>query len=283
VSRARVEADDDYFINTYGDTSINYAEQGQKGELEPILFDFLAVVDTANNGKLSAAEIDEAADIIRISKKAKAGNSAELNYKHLPDAVAKVLAPWDADKSGSVGVSELVMAAEAQKKMSEENRLVKKLLAGAVIAILILLAGTFALSLTAAEMAKETKAEPDGVIVTGSGKVAAMGTAVQRLQLVDFPSLGVEKLKEMKDFGFVLNGAYHFRMLSGFDWHSDTKMILEATNGEKLLIDNKVLTLQKPGGEVLKLDPTAGRRLEAWGGALMTSGSFTMMASGGVG
>jgi hypothetical protein len=192
VSRARVEADDDYFINTYGDTSINYAEQGQKGELEPILFDFLAVVDTAKNGKLSAAEIDEAADIIRISKKAKAGNSAELNYKHLPDAVAKVLAPWDADKSGSVGVSELVMAAEAQKKMSEENRLVKKLLAGAVIAILILMAGTFALSLTAAEMAKETKAEPDGVIVTGSGKVAAMGTAVQRLQLVDFPSLGVE-------------------------------------------------------------------------------------------
>ena len=113
VSRARVEADDDYFINTYGDTSINYAEQGQKGELEPMLFDFLAVVDTANNGMLGAAEIDEAADIIRISKKAKAGNSAELNYKHRPEAVAKVLAPWDADDSGSVGVSELVMAAEA--------------------------------------------------------------------------------------------------------------------------------------------------------------------------
>jgi hypothetical protein len=84
----------------------------------------------------------------------------------------------------------------------------------------------------------------------------------------------------MKDFGYVLHDAYHFRMLSGFDWHSDTKMILEATNGEKLLIDNKVLTLQKPGGEVLKLDPTAGRRLNAWGGALMTSGSFTMMAAG---
>ena len=113
VSRARVEADDDYFINTYGDTSINYAEQGQKGELEPILFDFLAVVDTANNGKLSVEEIEEASDIVRIAKKAKEGNSAELDYKHQPENIAKVLAGWDADKSGSVGVSELVMAAEA--------------------------------------------------------------------------------------------------------------------------------------------------------------------------
>merc|ERR1719326_2443576 len=115
-----------------------YAAQEHEQKLTPMLFDFLAVIDTASNGELSAEEIDEAADIIRIAKKAKEGNSAELNYKHLPEAVSKVLSHWDVDKSGSVGVSELVMAAEAQKKMSDENRLVKKLLVGAVIVILIL-------------------------------------------------------------------------------------------------------------------------------------------------
>merc|ERR1719331_723051 len=175
-----------------------------------MLFDFLAVIDTARNGELSAEKVDEAADIIRIAKRGKEGNLADLNYKHLPEAVAKVLAGWDADKSGSVGVSELVMAAEAQRKMSEENRLVKKLLVGAVIVILILMAGTFALSLTAVEMAKETKADQDsGIVTTTSGNPAAMGSAVQRLKLVDFPSLGMEKLKEMRDFSYVYDGIYH--------------------------------------------------------------------------
>merc|ERR1719420_1757147 len=201
----------------------------------------------ANDGELGATEIDEAADIIRIAKKAKEGNSAELNYKHLPEAVADVLGGWDADKSGSVGVSELVMAAEAQKKMNEENRLVKKLLVGAVIVIFILMAGTFALSLTAAEMAKETKAEPDGVIETTSGKVAAMGQVVERTALVDFPSLGIEKLKGLRDFGYVFNDSYHFRLVSAFNWHSETKMEITAANGEVISLDNGELMLQNPG------------------------------------
>merc|ERR1711904_495017 len=175
--------------------------------------------------------------------------------KHMPEAVSKVLATWDADKSGSVGVSELVMAAEAQKKMSEENRLVKKLLVGAVIVIVILMAGTFALSLTAAEMAKEMKAEPSGVITTAPGKVAAIGSAVERRNLVDLPSLGLEEIKQMRDFSYLLHDVFHFRMISAFDWHSETKMQLTATNGEELLIDKGVLTLRKPDGHVHTLDP----------------------------
>ena len=281
-SRAKVEADADYFVNTYKGQVLKYAEQQSDPSkaLAPMLFDFLAVIDTAKNGELSVEEIEEGADIIRIAKTAKQGNSAELNYKHLPEVIAGVLAGWDADKSGSVGVSELVMAAEAQKKMNEENRLVKKLLVGAVIVIFILMAGTFALSLTAAEMAKETKAEPDGVIETTSGKVAAMGQVVERTALVDFPSLGIEKLKGLRDFGYVFNDSYHFRLVSAFNWHSETKMEITAANGEVLFIDNGVLTLQKPGDpKVYALDPEAGRQLNVFAGALLTSGSFTMMAS----
>ena len=63
-------------------------------------------------------------------------------------------------------------AAEAQKKMEKENTLVKKLLIGAMIVMAILMGGTFVLSLTAAEMAKEMKPEPDGLIITPSGKPA---------------------------------------------------------------------------------------------------------------
>merc|ERR1719160_2017997 len=110
-----------------------------------MLYDFLLLMDMDRSGEISAQDLDEAADIIRIAKKAKSNNSAELNYKHMPPAVAEVLSTWDADKSGSVGVSELIMAAEAMKK----------LLIGAVIAIIVLMAGTFALALSAAELAKD--------------------------------------------------------------------------------------------------------------------------------
>ena len=147
--------------------------------------------------------------------------------------------------------------------------------------ILILMAGTFALSLTAAKLAKETKTEPDGVIKTTSVKVAAMGQVIERTALVDFPSLGIEKLKALRDFGYVFNDIYHFRLVSAFNWHSETKMEITAVNGEVISIDNGELMLQKPEDpKVYSLDPRAGRRL-SFSGALMTSGSFTMMAAGG--
>ena len=134
-----------------------------------------------------------------------------------------------------------------------------------------------------AEMAKETKANPDGVIVTDSGKVAAMGSAVDHITLLDFPSLGIEKLKQMRDFGYVHNDTYHFRMLSAFAWRSETEMELTATNGEVLSIDSSslLLTLRKPDGQQFTMDPEDSRRLNMFGGALLTSGSFTMMSSNG--
>lgn len=281
-SREKVDADDLYFLHTYKGTVFQYNEEAQAGKVTPMLFDFFAIIDTAQNGELSAEELEEAYDIIRIAKKAKMDNSPELNYKHLPEAVTNVLTHWDHDKSGSVSIAELMMAADAQKKLREEHRLMKKFLVGAIITILVLMAGTFALSFAAVEVAKETKADQtSGIVTTVSGTPAAIGMAVQHIQIVDFPTLGTAKLKEMRDFSYMHNGVHHHRMLSGFDWHSEKKMDLLASNGEVLNIDNEVLTLRKPDGQVLALDPEAGRRLNMCSGALLTSGSFTMMASAG--
>jgi hypothetical protein len=298
--RAKVLNDVDYFIKTYSGKVLKYAElmekaiEKAKDDGDPVqqkalnmMFDFLASIDTAKNGELSAEEVDEAADMIRIIKKMKK-EDCKLHYKHLPESVRNVLEGWDTidpktgKKDGTVDAKELEAAAEAQQKMSKENRLVKKLLVGAIIVVLLLSAGTFALSLTAAEMAKETKASPNGVIETTSGKVAAMGVAVDRKTLVDFPSYGIEKLKELRDFGYFFDQTYQFRFVSAFDWHSEMKMEITATNGEVISIDNGVLTVQKPGDpKVYALDPEAGRQLGLSGG-LMTSGSFTMMSSGGL-
>jgi Ca2+-binding EF-hand superfamily protein len=56
-----------------------------------------------------------------------------LRYTHFPPKVQEVLATWDDDNSGSVSVSELMVAAKAQERMNQENALVKRMLFGAVV------------------------------------------------------------------------------------------------------------------------------------------------------
>ena len=193
--------DADYFLKKYKGQNYGYAEK--KLSLEPMIYDFFEIIDFDKTGVLSVENIDEAADMVLIAAKAKHDNTAELNYKHMPAAVADVLSGWDADHSGSVGISELIMAAEAQKKMKDENRLVKRLLVGAVVVIIILLGATFGLSITAAELAKDSKPDESGIQKMGDGKPVAMGAAKESYKLQDFASLSSAKLKMIKDVSFV--------------------------------------------------------------------------------
>lgn len=276
-SRSQVLKDDDYFLNKYSGQKIEY--KSEKGKYPPMLYDFLEVLDFFNSGVISVESIDDAADMIRSAMQAKHNNSAELKYKHMPEAVRRVLATWDADNNGSVAVSELILAAEAQNKMRNENRLLKKIIVGAIIVILILMAGTFVLSLTAAEMAKDTNVKPDsGIIMTKSGKQAAMASAVDHVSLVDFPSLGLEKLKQIRDFSFTHNGIYYHSLLAEFRVHSESKLELVSNTGSVITIESGAMTLQTPDGRVEMLDPSAGRRLAFVppGSKLPPSGSFTL-------
>merc|ERR1719265_1934606 len=72
--------------------------------------------------------------------------------------------------------------------MKSENRLMRRLLLGSALIILILCGATFGLSLTAAELSKETKTE-GGVMVDASTKkpVATTSTksSVPLLKLAD--------------------------------------------------------------------------------------------------
>jgi len=66
-------------------------------------------------------------------KLAHKNDSGEIRYRLFPDAVRDVLATWDDDGSGSISCEELMVAAKAQEKMNQENRLVKRMLFGAVV------------------------------------------------------------------------------------------------------------------------------------------------------
>lgn len=273
TTRQLVQQSPEYFINKYKGQVFNYDQTGASPP--QMLLDFVAMVDGDKDGKLTAEDLEEAYDIIRIAKQGKDNNVAELNYKHLPKAVSDVLKQWDADESGSVGVSELVAAGEAQKKMAQENRLVKQLLGAAGIVILILMAGTFALSLSAAEMAKDSRPGASGIQTLPDGKPVAMGKAVETKGVADFPTLSLEALTTLDSFNVVYDGKLHHFKVSGFEqteagdltiFTHQAKTIGITTTGS-ITVDGAIVKVQD------------GRRL--WGGSLMTSGSFTLMASGG--
>lgn len=262
-SEKKVNADAVDFLHTYQGKVFKYDAEAKAGRIAPMLYDFLAVIDTNKNGELSLEEIEEAAEMIKIQKKAKKDNSQELYYKHQPEAVAKVLALWDVDKNGSVSVSELMMAADAQKRLKNEHRFVRQLLVGAIITIVLLMAGTFAVSFAAVEVAKETKVDQDtGLVMAASGTPAAIGTAMEHIPLTEIPSLGMARLRALQDFSYVHNDVYHHCMLAGFRWHNEVEVELIAATGEVLTISDSGLTLQKPDGQVVELDPEAGRRLD---------------------
>merc|ERR1712159_730751 len=90
--------DDDYFLKQYKGKHVSY--NVNKENYGPMLYDFLKIIDFDKTGALSAENLDEASDIIRIHGTAKHQNAAELNYKHLPQEVSKVLAQWDTDNTG---------------------------------------------------------------------------------------------------------------------------------------------------------------------------------------
>lgn len=276
--RAKIDADSDYFLKQYKGLSIKYEEE----TAHQIFLDLAAIIDTDNDGLITEKDFDEAADMIRIAKVAKQNNSAELNYKHLPKAVSDVLAQWDADKSGSVGISELVKAGEAQKKMENENHLIKRLLVGAILTILILMAATFGLSFTAVELAKDSRPDESGVQRIAGGTPVQTSVAIEVKKLSEWPSLPFQQLANAQDFNLVFdNEAHHFKVAK-IKQNEAKDVTIKTMDGT---------TVEIASGGVISVDGVVkdvsdGRRLSAvarrlWGGSLMTSGSFTMMASAG--
>jgi len=275
--RALTDQDQNYFLNKYPGQSLKY----ETIEGPPMLMDLAVIIDADNDGIITEKDFDEVADITRTALKGKQSNTAELPYKHLPKAVSSVLEQWDADKSGSVGVAELVKAGEAQKKMENENRLVKRLLAGAVAVIMILMAATFALSFAAVQMAKDSRPDASGIQSLPDGSPVANAEAREVVAVSEWPSLSFDTLTRAEDFNLVYDDqAHHFRIAS-IEQSATLDLTIQTLDGR---------TVEISSGGIISVDGVIkdvsdGRRLEdgrrLWGGSLMTSGSFTMMASDG--
>ncbi|CAD7953108.1 unnamed protein product [Amoebophrya sp. A120] len=117
----------------------------------------LAMMDADDTGELDKAEVVYFMKRIRKLIQAKKSDTGELDYQDFPESVKAALAVWDADASGSVSVGELTAAANAQKRMQEENRQMKRALVVLVGIIVLLAVMNFVMGLLAVEAGKDTK------------------------------------------------------------------------------------------------------------------------------
>jgi hypothetical protein len=133
--------------------------------------------DQDGSGNVSPAEVQSAVDLLKRLSHAKLTNSTDMEYKHMPPKLQEVFKTWDADESGVVSEAELIGAASAWKKMQAENRTIKKLLLAAVVVMIIMFAGMFAMGMVTAELAKEMKATGDGTMKTTDGTVVKVSSS----------------------------------------------------------------------------------------------------------
>jgi Ca2+-binding EF-hand superfamily protein len=269
-----VVEDDDYFLNKYKGKNIVYKDEYEKGKYETMLYDFLKIIDFDKTGFLSAENLDEASDIIRIHGTAKHQNKAELNYKHLPKDMVKVLTQWDADNTGSISITNLILAGEAQKRMHDENRMVKKFLVLTLVVVCILLGGIFGLAVTAAEMAKDSKPDDTGVEQMDDGTPVATGGIMTSYKLEEFASFDAATLSTIDEVSFFHQGIWQRYKIASMQ-KTATGVSLEVGTGKWLKIGvDKTVTLDgKPvnlkegrrlleGSKILKKWPQDDRRLQ---------------------
>lgn len=153
-----------------------------RDDLGPVLFDFLKNIDVSGRGVLQSEDLEEAADIVRLTRGAKEHNAGQLSYKHLPGCVQQVLTKWDTDQNGFVSIEELQAAAHAHKQQKQKTTRARWMVVVLVFAIALVGASTFVMALAAFEMAKELKTGNSGVILTKDGSPARIASADTEVQ-----------------------------------------------------------------------------------------------------
>ena len=245
--------------------------------LQPLLNE----IDDEGNGKL---ELDELTEIFTVyAELKKANKEGSIAIKTLPKEIQSTLKVFDVDGDGTVAPLELARGAELYK---ESKKTTKRLMvfSGVLMLILCALVGVIVgLTAVVVEGSKETKTDASGLtLAKGTDKPAAMATVLE--QSVLNYNASDDALDAARNVKVVLdNGGLASYTITGWT-RSTTLLTLFSARGDTIEFaasDNGKMVVRSSDGTVLagggnKNTPT-GRRL-LFQGALMTSGSFTMMA-----
>ena len=233
-----------------------------------------------------AVELDELTEVFTMfADMKKAAKEGSIALSTLPKEVQPSLKVFDVDGDGTVAPLELARAAELYK---ESKNSVKRLTRAVVVLFLVLVAlvGTI-IGLTAVviEESKETKVDSSGVTtVKGADTPAATAAVLQQTDITAAFATEPAALDAIKSLYFINDELELSYTVTGWRRSAAAVTFYTARGDTVQVTAAGALTVTSAAGETLgSLDLSANlgsaRRLLSFHGALMTSGSFTMMAS----
>jgi hypothetical protein len=113
-----------------------------------------------------------------VVAKRSAASAQFVDLTRLPPEVQTALATLDADKSGSLDISEIYAAVQALRSSRETNRRLVNLLLGLVVLIALLLASLLGVSYAAAVLAQTTKSGNGSLQDTNGNTLRTAGSAI---------------------------------------------------------------------------------------------------------
>ncbi|CAD7967912.1 unnamed protein product, partial [Amoebophrya sp. A120] len=125
---------------------------------------------------LDREELEEMLQRLAEMKLAVKNNSADLDYNSFPEKVKTVLKLWDPENTGAVSVSELALAAEAEKRLRWEGIFLRQILYLTFVVIVLMAAVSFISGLLANEYTKNFKP----VFLADDGKTSTESTGFIR-------------------------------------------------------------------------------------------------------
>ena len=222
-----------------------------------------------------------------------ASGESEMLITAFPVEVQEKLNEIDEDGSGTLSCAELVHMVDMYHESKKTNKKMMCIIGGLLGLLVVALVAIGLITSFVVEGAKETKTDSSGVtLVAGTNTVAAAGLAKSASSIYDAASFsysqldGIEKLRVMDSSNNVISyQPVYWKAASDksyVEFKTANAYVVRVTSGQALTVadenGNAIIT-STPSMERRRL--SSEKHLTNFAGALMTSGSFTMMAAGG--
>ena len=234
--------------------------------------DMFADIDTDGDGVLNMDEFEAMISTYAVLRRSNQEGSVSIST--LPDKVQPALKIFDQDGDGTVDPKELMRAAEMYQQSKQSQKRMRKFIIGLVLFIIALIGINAAMTFMMVELAKETKAEPDGIMrvntIDGT-KGAVVRTAANGEPAPLTSALPDSAFAELKQFEIKSeNGAFLSLMVLG--WYripdaarSKTGNVVKIiTYAGFIILDGAEMTFEEVVGKVFSeagFDVINGRKL----------------------
>ena len=228
-----------------------------------------ADIDANGDGVLDMEEFKTMLSTYAVLRRSNQEGSVSIST--LPDKVQPALKVFDQDGDGTVDPKELMRAAELYQASKKSQKRMRKFIIGLVLFVVALIGINSAMTFMMVELAKETKAEPDGIMrvntIDGT-KGAVVRTAANGEPAPLTSALPDSAFAELKQFEIKSeNGAFLSLMVLRIPDAARSKtgnVVKIITYAGFIILDGAEMTFEEVVGKVFSeagFDVINGRKL----------------------